>query len=157
MLMKNLKLPVFFTPRRNCTLTELPSNSGLVEMKPTFTEVFHPPPFGCAGGTSTVVPCTVTVPPLVETVASPEFLTRRSACPATGGDVNVVISTMRKRNFVISNPLLLVNVRRMESVPKSELFAGSLVRSRARFGGDEEETAGSSSAAANSELPKKGE
>src|SRR5262249_44176187 len=51
---------------------------------------------------------------------------------ATG---NVVTSTMRKRRRLMMFPVLLVNVRRMSSVPKVELFGGSVAVSRNALGG----------------------
>ena len=94
-----------------------------------------PPPFGCEGGCSSVVPWTVML--LVPTpqgarstvtTTAVEVLGRRSAMPLGAG--KVLRSTMRNRSRVIFPPVLLVNVRRMSSVPKVELLAGSEVKSR---------------------------
>src|SRR5829696_934004 len=49
----------------------------------------------------------------------------------------------RNRSRVTGDPVLFVTVFRMSSVPKVELFAGSEVKSRMRFGGLELPTAGS--------------
>src|SRR2546423_455154 len=152
-LMKNRNEPDCMTPNRNCTLTESPLASGLPsEMKPAFIVLFHPPPLICVGGCSSVVPRTVTRLPLTMTAMSFELLARRSAWPDTGGEVNVVISTIRKRNRVTELPVLFVKVRLTDMVPNCELFPGSLMKSRVRFGDAEEETDGSSNAAPNPEL-----
>jgi len=58
---------------------------------------------------------------------------RRSAMPEGAG--KVVRSMMRQRSRVTFWPVLFVTVRRMSSVPKVELFAGSEVKSLTRFGG----------------------
>ena len=58
---------------------------------------------------------------------------RKSAIPDGAG--NVVTSTTRNRSRVMLPPVLLTMVRRMSNVPKVELFGGSLVKSRTRFGG----------------------
>src|SRR5215813_15081745 len=42
---------------------------------------------------------------------------------------------MRKRSLVTLPPVLFTKRRRSDSVPKVELFGGSLVKSRTRFGG----------------------
>src|SRR6201999_3730629 len=60
---------------------------------------------------------------------------RRSAVPEGAG--NVVMSMTRKRRRVTGKLVLLTILLRRSSVPKVELFAGSLVKSRIRFGGDE--------------------
>ena len=88
-----------------------------------------PPPLNWSGGSSSVVPCAVAEPPPVSsTVTGPEVRGRRSAVPE--GEGKVVRSPMRKRRRVTVPPELFVNLRRNESVPKVELFAGSLVKSR---------------------------
>src|ERR1044071_8532343 len=101
----------------------------------------NPPPFGCDGGCSSVVPLTVTLlVPLphggrstVTTIAF-EVRGRKSAMPLGAG--NVVRSTTRQRRRVTFPPVLLTMVLRISRVPKVELFAGSEVKSRTRFGGD---------------------
>src|SRR4030095_813899 len=50
---------------------------------------------------------------------------------------------IRKRKRVTLPPVLFTNRRRMDSVPKVELFAGSEVKSRTRFGGLEPATVAS--------------
>src|SRR5215203_2008283 len=110
--------------------------------------LLNPPPFGCDGGCSRVVPWTVTLlPPVMGTTIVPELRGRRSAVPEGAG--KVVISVMRKRNLVMLAPVPLMNLRRSESVPKVELLAGSLVKSRTVFGGEVSNWAGSINA-----LPK---
>ncbi len=95
--------------------------------------LLKPPPFGCDGGWSSVVPFTVVVPPpLSETTTCPEVRGRRSAVPEGSG--NVVRSIMRKRSRKMSKPVVLVKRRRTEIVPNVELFGGSEVKSRTRLG-----------------------
>src|SRR5438105_106215 len=63
-----------------------------------------------------------------------EVRSRRSAVPE-GGDAppaRVVMSTTRKRSWVMGAPVLFVNLRRIESVPSVELFGMSGVGSRKR-------------------------
>src|SRR5215213_7411271 len=97
--------------------------------------LLNPPPFGCDGGCSRVVPWTVTLlPPVIGTTIAVELRGRRSAIPEGAG--KVVMSVMRKRNLVTFAPVPLMNLRRRESVPKVELLAGSLVKSRTAFGGE---------------------
>src|SRR2546423_5322701 len=102
---------------------------------------FNPPPLACVGGVSSVVPRTVTGPPLVATTTSADVIGRRSAVPA--GDENVVMSTMRKRSRVTDCPVVFVNLRRMSSVPLVEVAPGPGVKSRTRFGGLPTAAAGS--------------
>ena len=75
---------------------------------------------------------------------------RKSAIPDGAG--KVVWSISRKRNRVTLAPVLLVNVRRIVSVPNVELFPGSEVKSRTRFGGLDPATQGSSKVAGTTEL-----
>ncbi len=72
----------------------------------------------------------------------PDVRGLRSEIPDGAG--NVVRLAMRKRRRVMLPPVLLVNVRRIESVPKVELFGGSLVKSRATFGESKSAWVGSS-------------
>ena len=110
-------------------------------MVPDEYDELNAPPLGCDGGCSDVVPSTVTeqggapAPEAVhvaaslipETTTSVEVLVRRSAKPDGAG--NVVMSTIRKRSRVTAPPVLLMTRRRMSSVPKVELLAGSEVKS----------------------------
>src|SRR6185503_20167461 len=100
-----------------------------------------PPPFGCAGGCSRVVPLTVTLlVPLPHggrstvTTTALEVRGRRSAMPLGAG--NVVKSITRKRRRVTFPPVLFVMVLRMSSVPNVEFCGGLEVKSRTRFGGE---------------------
>ncbi len=101
-------------------------------MVPAERLLLKPPPFGCDGGCSRVVPCTVTfeVPEpqgarSTVTTTAVEVRGRRSAIPDGAG--KVVISMTLKRNRVTLPPVLFVNVRRISSVPKVELLGGSEV------------------------------
>ena len=113
---------------------------------PAASEVLNPPPFGCVGDVSTVVPFTViehgaaagahvaaSLIPL--TTTSAEVIARTSATvpPALG---KLLMSIMRKRSRVTLAPVLFVNLLRNDNVPFVELFAGFGVRSRVRFGGN---------------------
>src|SRR6185436_15780011 len=124
---------------------------------PALMELLNPPPLGCDGGCSSVVPCTLTVHGVVATpfdarhVAASvmpatttrvDVLGRMSAMPDGAG--NVVMSMTRKRRRVTAPPVLLTKRRRRSSVPNVELFAGSLVKSRTRFGGLLDDTFASS-------------
>src|SRR5882724_9849382 len=115
---------------------------------PALRLLLKPPPFAWEGGCSRVVPCTlteqgaVTGVPVKEHVAlslTPATTTKldvlglKSAIPDGAG--KVVRSIIRKRNRVTLPPVLFVNLLRIESVPNTELLAGSLVKSRTRFGG----------------------
>src|SRR5215218_9752415 len=94
-----------------------------------------PPPFDWAGGSSSVVPW-MGVGSDVQgfvTRMSEELSTRSSAVPDGAGKVEM--SMTRKRRRVTLAPVLFVILRRIESLPKVELFAGSEVKSRTRFGG----------------------
>ena len=57
---------------------------------------------------------------------------RKSANPLGAG--KVVMSMTRNRSLVTDPPEVLVNLLLISSVPKVELFGGSLVKSRTRFG-----------------------
>src|SRR5215475_9035318 len=121
-------------PILNCTSTLDPFASG-APGETLFTPMLllKPPPFGCEGGCSRVLPWTsVLPPPDRETLTAVEVLGRRSAVPAGAGNVLSVMT--RKRSRERFPPVLLVNRRRIESVPNVALFGGSLVKSRATFG-----------------------
>src|SRR5205085_9987443 len=114
MLMKNLKVPVCWMPSRKCRLIDAPFASGVPKVTvPAESVELKPPPFGCEGGCSKVVPSTLTVQGVVatpfearhvaaslmpETTTSVEVRGRRSAKP--DGTGKVVKSTMRKRRRV---------------------------------------------------------
>src|SRR5215213_9057589 len=133
-------------PIRNCTSTLPPGDIGRTRL--TFgaeSEELKPPPLGCCGGCSRVVPCTVTVEPSVRlTTTDPDVRGRKSAVPEGAG--NVSISATRNRSRVTFAPVLFTHVRLIEIVPKVELFAGSEVNSRATFGGALSACAGSKGA-----------
>src|SRR5687768_13096326 len=112
---------------------------------PALSVLFHPPPNGCVGGTSKVVPSTVTVqgvvispdavqvPASVEVaITSAEVRALTSAIP-TDGTISVLMSTIRKRKRVTGAPVLFTNRRLIESVPLVPFVTG--VRLRTRFGG----------------------
>ena len=110
------------------------------ETAPTDSVELKPPPFGCDGGCSSVVPSTITMlVPLPQGGRSTVAVTeaddrgRKSAMPEGAG--KVVRSTTRKRRRVILPPLSFLKVKRRSSVPNVELFGGSLVKSRTMFGG----------------------
>ena len=71
-------------------------------------------------------------PSVRETMIVCDVRGRRSAVPDGAG--NVSISATRNRSRVTGAPVLLVQVRRTESVPNVELFGGSDVKSRTTFG-----------------------
>src|SRR5262245_42078675 len=129
-------------PSRNRTSTDAPFATGVPRVTvPALIELLKPPPFGCEGGCSSVVPLTETfmVPEphggrSTVTTTVVDVRGRRSAIPDGAG--NVVRSMIRNRSRVTLPPVLLTTVRRMSNVPKVELFGGSLVKSRTRFGGD---------------------
>src|SRR5215470_10725603 len=129
-------------PSRKRTSTEAPFASGVPSViVPADIEELNPPPFGCDGGCSSVVPLTDTLlVPLPHggrstvTTTEVEVRGRKSAMPLGAG--NVVRSITRKRKRVTLPPVLLTTVRRMSNVPNVELFGGSDVKSRTRFGGD---------------------
>src|SRR3989344_2496568 len=128
-------------PRRNRTSMEAPAAKGVPKVTAPADRVeLKPPPLGCEGGCSSVVPSTVTL--LVPaphgarstvTTTLEDVRGRRSAVPDGAG--NVVRSMILNRSRVRSPPLVLVKVRRTSSVPKVELLAGSLVKSRTELGG----------------------
>src|SRR2546423_1207121 len=143
--MKKRKVPVVWTPSRNCTSTLAPLASGAFSvMKPTESDESRPPPLVCAGGVSSVVPLAVTtqgadklaavhvVGSLIATTVSPTVLARRSARLPDGG--KVVMLMMRNRSLVTGWPVLFTTLRRIVIVPKVELFGGPAVRARSRFG-----------------------
>ena len=111
-----------------------PFASGVASVTvPADIDELKPPPFGCDGGCSSVVPWTVTVELSVRvTTTGPDVRGRKSASPNAEGKVD--ISATRNRSRVTAAPVLLVQVRLIESVPKVELFGGSEVKSRATFG-----------------------
>src|ERR1041384_6770063 len=129
-------------PRRKPTSRLAPFASGVASVTvPDDIDELKPPPFGCDGGCSSVVPWTVTLlVPLPHggrstvTTSAVEVRGRKSAMPLGAG--NVVRSTTRKRKRVTFPPVLLTTVLRISRVPKVELFGGSDVKSRTRFGGD---------------------
>src|SRR6185295_16124415 len=137
-------------PTRSRTSIDAPLASGVASVTvPADRDELKPPPFGCDGGCSSVVPLTVTLlVPLPQggrstvTTTDVEVLGRKSAMPLGAG--NVVRSTTRNRKRVAFPPVLLTTVLRISSVPKVELFGGSDVKSRTRFGGDTAATQGSS-------------
>src|SRR5262244_3488839 len=129
-------------PSRNRTSSDAPFASGVPSVTvPEDSDELKPPPFGCDGGCSSVVPLTDTLlVPLPHGARSTVTTTevdvrgRKSAMPLGAG--NVVRSTTRKRKRVTLPPVLLTTDRRMSNVPNVELFGGSDVKSRTRFGGD---------------------
>src|SRR6476659_11235294 len=128
-------------PRRKRTSSVAPLANGVARVTvPDDIDELKPPPFGCDGGCSSVVPWTVTLlVPLPHggrstvTTTAVEVRGRRSAMPLGAG--NVVRSTTRNRSRVTLPPVLFTTVRRNSIVPKVELLGGSLVKSRTRFGG----------------------
>src|SRR5215510_13470952 len=129
-------------PSRNLTSSDAPLASGVPSVTvPDDSDELKPPPFGCDGGRSSVVPATETLlVPLPQggrstvTTTVVEVRGRKSAMPLGAG--NVVKSTTRKRKRVTFPPVLLTTDLRISRVPKVELFGGSEVKSRTRFGGD---------------------
>src|SRR5690349_4922759 len=129
-------------PRRKRTSSVAPLASGVARVTvPDDIDELKPPPFGCDGGCSSVVPLTVTLlVPLPQggrstvTTTAVEVLGRKSAMPLGAG--NVVKSTIRNRKRVTFPPVLLTIVLRKSRVPNVELFGGSEVKSRTRFGGE---------------------
>src|SRR4030095_5059314 len=128
-------------PSKNRMSRLAPLANGVASVTvPALIEELKPPPFGCDGGCSSVVPCTVTL--LVPephggrstvTTTAVEVRGLKSAIPEGAG--NVVKSTTRIRRRVTFPPVLLVIVLRISRVPKVELFGGSEVKSRTRLGG----------------------
>src|SRR5258705_4835588 len=87
------------------------------------SELLKPPPLGCNGGSSSVVPLTVTTDVSVSiTETSLDERSRRSATWL--GDGNVVRSTTRNRKRVIGAPVRVVILRRIDNVPNVEPFSG---------------------------------
>src|ERR1044072_6420818 len=129
-------------PSRNRTSMLAPLAIGVASVTvPADIDELNPPPFGCDAGYSSVVPFTVTLlVPLPHggrstvTTTAVEVRGRKSAMPLGAG--NVVRSTTRKRKRVTLPPVLLTTLRRMSNVPNVELFGGSDVKSRTRFGGE---------------------
>src|ERR687891_1066545 len=101
-------------PKRNCTLMLAPGARGVARV--TFvaeSEELKPPPLGCEGGCSSVVPCVVTfeVPEphgarSTVTTTAVEVRGRRSAMPEGAG--NVVRSMTRQRRRVTLPPVLFI-------------------------------------------------
>src|SRR6185295_13947385 len=85
-----------------------------------------------------------------DTTTSVDVRVRRSANPDGAG--KVVISMTRNLNRVTGAPVLLTTRRRISSVPNVELFAGSDVKSRTRFGGEAEPIVASSNTTVNDEV-----
>src|SRR4030095_6522448 len=101
-----------------------PLASGVMSVTvPAVRLVLKPPPFGCEGGWSRVVPCTVavqggvagapvaahvTLSLMPATTTAPEVLALMSAIPEGAG--KVVISIIRKRSEVMLPPVLLTNL-----------------------------------------------
>src|SRR5215510_14926163 len=129
-------------PSRNRTSTDAPFASGVPSViVPADIDELKPPPFGCDGGCSSVVPLTLTLlVPLPHggrstvTTTVVEVRGRKSAMPLGAG--NVVRSITRKRKRVTFPPVLFTTVLRISNVPKVELLGGSEVKSRTRFGGE---------------------
>src|ERR1700752_1608999 len=150
-------------PSRNLTSTDAPFAIGGASVTvPADIDELKLPPFGCDGGCSRVVPLTLTLlVPLPHggrstvTTTVVEVRGRRSAMPLGAG--KVVRSTTRKRKRVTFPPVLLTTVLRMSSVPNVELFAGSDVKSRTRFGGEAAATHTSRRLTANEALRSIGE
>src|SRR5689334_1134303 len=150
-------------PSRNLTSRLAPFATGVASVTvPADIDELNPPPFGCDGGCSSVVPLTVTLlVPLPHggrsTVTTTAFDVRgrKSAMPLGAG--NVVRSTTRKRKRVTFPPVLFTIVLRISNVPKVELLGGSEVKSRTRFGGDAGATQTSRRFAVNDALRSIGE
>src|SRR6185503_17559812 len=100
-------------PSRKRTSTDAPLAIGVASVTtPADIDELNPPPFGCDGGCSSVVPCTVTLlVPLPHggrstvTTTADEVRGRKSAMPLGAG--YVVTSTTRKRRRVTLPPVLL--------------------------------------------------
>src|SRR5688572_26230674 len=135
-----------------------PFASGVASVTvPADIDELKPPPFGCDGGCSSVVPWTLTLlVPLPHggrstvTTTAVEVRGRKSAMPLGAG--KVVRSITRNRRRVTLPPVLFTTVRRMSNVPKVELLGGSDVKSRTRFGGEAAPTHMSSKFTANDAL-----
>src|SRR6185369_3777170 len=150
-------------PSRNRTSMLAPFATGVASVTvPADIDELKPPPLGCDGGCSRVVPLTVTLlVPLPQggrstvTTTDVEVRGRKSAIPLGAG--KVVRSTTRKRKRVTFPPVLLTTVLRISKVPKVELLGGSEVKSRTRFGGDAGATHMSRKSTANDALRSIGE
>src|SRR6185369_5903164 len=150
-------------PSRNLTSILAPFAIGVASVTvPADIDELKPPPFGCDGGCSSAVPLTVTLlVPLPHggrstvTTTAFEVRGRKSAIPLGAG--NVVRSTIRKRKRVTFPPVLFTIVLRTSKVPNVELFGGSEVKSRTRFGGDTAATQMSSRFTAKDALRSIGE
>src|SRR5688572_23684662 len=109
-------------PSRNRVSSEAPLASGVASVTvPEESDELNPPPLGCPGGCSKIVPWTVTL--LVPdphgarstvTTTAVEVLGLRSAIPDGAG--NVVRSTTFQRTRVTLPPVLFVTVLRMSRV-----------------------------------------
>src|ERR1043166_2238433 len=145
-------------PSRKRRSSDAPFASGVASVTvPDDNDELKPPPFGCDGGCSSVVPLTVTLLVALPhggrstvTTTAGDVRGRRSAMPLGAG--NVVRSITRQRKRVTLPPVLLVTVLRISNVPNVELFGGSDVKSRTRFGGDAAATHVSSRLTANDAL-----
>src|ERR1043165_10004331 len=106
---------------RNLTSIEAPLAIGVASVTvPDDIDELKPPPFGCDGGCSRVVPLTVTLlVPLPQggrstvTTTAVDVRGRKSAMPLGAG--NVVRSITRKRRRVTLPPGLLPTARRMSN------------------------------------------
>src|SRR5262249_15684905 len=143
MLTSTRNNPVLCTPNRNRTLIDSPGASGVCNVtSPSEIEELNAPPNVWEGGVSKVRPRTVTVhgvepPHVLEsfiplTMVWVDERTRTSAVSI--GDGKVLMSIIRKRSRVTGSSKLLTMRRRTSSVPNAELFAGSGVKLRTRFG-----------------------
>src|ERR1044072_5626758 len=129
-------------PTRNRTSTDAPFAIGVASVTvPADIDELKPPSCGCDGVGSSVVPWTVTLlVPLPHggrstvTTTAVEVLGRKPAMLLGAG--NFVRSTIRNRKRVTFPPVLLTTVLRKSRVPNAELFGGSEVKSRTRFGGE---------------------
>src|SRR4026207_498490 len=136
-------------PSRNLTSIDAPLAIGVASVTvPDDIDELKPPPFGCDGGCSSVVPLTLTLlVPLPHggrstvTTTEVDVRGRKSAMPLGAG--KVVRSITRQRTRVTFPPVLFVTVLRMSKVPKAELVGGSEVKSRTRLGGEAAPTQGS--------------
>src|SRR5262245_20161933 len=167
--MKNLDLPPCCTPSRKRTLilspfangasrwmvpsgfrsvikrrlflpTFLPTTVGVTEVTPRLE--LKPPPLACAAGVSRVVPSRLTNGPQGFETPDNRLEPRTLTSAVPGGARVAEISMTRNLSFVTVPPVLLVILRRISSVPRVELFGGSDVMSRTRFGGAEAATQG---------------
>src|SRR2546421_8895776 len=132
-LTKMRKLPPCMMPSVKWTLIELFGRSGLAIMiTPAESVEFNPPPMLWLGGCSSVSPsiCTGWFAEFVTSTVA-EFRTRMSASLAARPP-SVVTSTTRKRKRVTACPVLLVNLRRMSSVPNCAVVGLVAFASRTR-------------------------